>query len=121
MNLSVDCLPTNEASYCTISCAIAGSFVVLFCKTFKMEWNTLAVERLIEVYREKNCLYNTKSPNYHTKHSRKEALERITSALRDVRPSTTGVYIMSKMISFTSFVAEFNNLNKIKQPITSVA
>ena len=51
--LPVDCLLTNEARYCTISCAIAGYFVVLFCKTFKMEWNRLAVECLIEVYKEK--------------------------------------------------------------------
>ena len=65
--LPVDCLATNGARYCTISCAIAGYFVVLFCKTFKMEWNRLAVERLIEAYREKiafiirSCLITTLS------------------------------------------------------------
>ena len=84
-----------------------------------MEWNRLAVEGLIEAYREENCLYNTKSPNYHNKHYRKEALERITNVLKDVRPSTTGVDIMAKMKSLrTSFVAE---LNKIKQSTKSGA
>ena len=84
-----------------------------------MEWNRLAVEGLIEAYREENCLYNTKSLNYHNKHYRKEALERITNVLKDVRPSTTGVDIMAKMKSLrTSFVAE---LNKIKQSTKSGA
>ena len=87
-----------------------------------MEWNRLAVERLIEAYREKIAFIIRSRLITHTKHSRKEALERITSALRDVRPLRQApIIIMSKMISFTSFVAELNKLNKIEQPITSLA
>lgn len=77
-----------------------------------MEWSRLAVEHLIDAYNMETCLYNTKSPNYHNKHARKEALDRISSALKDVRPSTAND-IMAKMKSLrTTFVAE---LNKIKQ------
>ena len=81
-----------------------------------MEWSRLAVENLIDAYKEETCLFNVKSPNYHNKHARKEALERIVTTLKDTRPSTTAAEITSKMKSLrTSFVAELNKIRQSKK------
>lgn len=52
----------------------------------KMEWSRIAVECLNDTYNEETRLYNTKSPNYHNKHARREALERISAALENIGP-----------------------------------
>lgn len=76
-----------------------------------MEWSKEAVEILIEAYRNEACLYDTKSPLYHNKHARKQALDKIVDSLKQVRSSNHNE-IMAKMKSLrTTFVAE---LHKIK-------
>ena len=40
-------------------------------------WTTEMIDRLIDLYEERPCLYNTKMKEYHDRDLRKKALEEI--------------------------------------------
>ena len=44
-------------------------------------WTTEMIDRLIDLYEERPCLYNTKMKEYHDRDLRKKALEEIATAL----------------------------------------
>ena len=44
-------------------------------------WTAELIDRLIELYQERPCLYNTKMKEYHDRDMRKKALEEIATAI----------------------------------------
>ncbi|XP_063222863.1 uncharacterized protein LOC134531168 [Bacillus rossius redtenbacheri] len=73
------------------------------------KWCVEHVECLIENYEKYPCLYNVKSPIYHNKHARNEALAAIASAVSELRPGTSVDEVKNKFAKLRShFVAEFS-------------
>ncbi|KAI8115983.1 hypothetical protein FF38_01498 [Lucilia cuprina] len=52
----------------------------------KVEWDKNSVLKLINLWQEYPCLYNPRNQLYHNKHSRNEALEKITKNLQELIP-----------------------------------
>ena len=45
------------------------------------EWTEVVVTELIDLFQERPCLYNTKSPNYFNRDRRNKALDEISKTL----------------------------------------
>ncbi|KAK4887455.1 hypothetical protein RN001_003726 [Aquatica leii] len=52
-------------------------------------WSREEVSLLIDLYRERDILYNVKMPMYHNKHARTDAFEEIVRNMQENRPNTT--------------------------------
>lgn len=73
-----------------------------------MSWSHDQVVALIELYREKPCLYNVKSAQYKNKHMRASAYESILNDLKTVRPGTSIQEIKAKVNGLrTNFLTEY--------------
>ncbi|KAK4882608.1 hypothetical protein RN001_005927 [Aquatica leii] len=80
-----------------------------------MSWSHEQVTTLIDLYREKPCLYVVKSPIYKNKHARQAAWEFICRSLTQLRPATTISEIKNKINGLrTNFISEYRKWQKSK-------
>lgn len=85
----------------------------------KKQWTKEAICSLIEAYKEQSCLYAVNTPNYHNKHLRSEALQKVCAAVSLVRPGTTEKECSTKVHNVRN---QFNIENvKVKASIKSGA
>jgi len=82
----------------------------------KKRWTNEAVYSLIEAYKEEPCLYAVNTPNYHNKHIRSKALQKVCAAVSlDLELRKTEC-----SIKFHSLRNQFNIENaKVKASIKS--
>lgn len=52
-------------------------------------WSPEHINVLIDAYKEEPCLYATNTPNYHNKHLRTMALDRVKNAVLRLKPTVT--------------------------------
>ncbi|KAL1506865.1 hypothetical protein ABEB36_006148 [Hypothenemus hampei] len=71
----------------------------------KPRWSEVQVAALIDAYKGETCLYATDSINYHNKHLRGEAIDRICQAVKRLRPTTDSKECYAK---FHNLRTEFN-------------
>ncbi|KAJ8885365.1 hypothetical protein PR048_011562 [Dryococelus australis] len=62
-----------------------------------MEWSSDSVLRMLDEYQKYPVLFNTKSPLYHNKNLRQNALESIAAAVSEARPNTTAEDFKNKL------------------------
>lgn len=80
------------------------------------EWTREAVEVLLDVYKNHEVLYNSRNTSYQNKHSRKDALDKVTVEVKKVRPGTTVEDIKKKMMSLrTHFGQEMQKMQRSRR------
>lgn len=80
-----------------------------------MSWSHDQVICLIELYKERPCLYQVKSSSYKNKHMRTTAYESMVTELKNIRPGTTVAEIKSKINGLrTNFITEHRKYLKSK-------
>lgn len=81
-----------------------------------MSWAHEQVTLLIDLYKEKPCLYVVKSPLYKNKHARQAAWECICESLKELRPKTSITEIKNKINGLrTNFLAEYRKWQNSKR------
>lgn len=82
-------------------------------------WINAAVECLINAYKMQPNLYVVKHPNYHNKHLRGIAVDKVVEEVKQFRPGTTKKEVGAK---FHALRNNFNNENnKVKETTKSGA
>lgn len=86
-------------------------------KVSKFEWPDNLVESLINAWQDQPVLYDVSHPEYHLKDKRRNAIQRIVSALEDleVNPMPSHDEVTKKISSLRGyFVSEKNKVNQAK-------
>ena len=71
-------------------------------------WKKEKVEVLLDAYRDEPVLYETDSPNYHSKHLREEAANRVVEKVKNLRPDVSPNDCLRKINNMRS---EYNKEN----------
>ncbi|KAK4887467.1 hypothetical protein RN001_003738 [Aquatica leii] len=82
-------------------------------------WSREEVSMLIDLYRERDILYNVKMPMYHNKHARTDAFEEIVRNVQEVLTNTTvDPDVSSLQLPSASTVHSENALPGVITPIS---
>lgn len=59
----------------------------------KVKWTRNAISTLIEIFKNKPCLYDVKSIEYRNRERVRDAQEEMTNTLKKIIPDITGIVI----------------------------
>ena len=71
------------------------------------QWSYAKVEQLIDVIENRECLYNTKSKDYHNRDKRRSAMQEIATALTATGTGSTLHIILERVRSRTHTCTDY--------------